>query len=627
VNRPLASLLCLLAASTAAGADPALEQTLVARPFAAEGPTGTLALADEGRLVLGTCQGRVALWDAQSGRRLGELPGDGYYAVLAVVGDTLITGEHTRARVQTWSLARRELLAELSLDPDHQPLGVLGTGIPPEPEVVLAPHADASLLAVAWKDEVRLLRLPELELVRLFRSPRDSTEETGGDWEDLHAVEWSSDGRLLRAWNAQRSRGWAWDLSRAPLAVALETPDPHVRPGGEWAAASTALHGGDVVELRAAWNPDRTLHHRLLRLDPHGATRWSTSLPSHLVAWHQVLLALEDQGLVLLSGTVAPTAFSLADGSLSPASGPCGLRDVFAGQRDETLILWDDRNGLWAWDSAAGSEPLRLATPLPDAESRGGRVALLDVDPDLRYAAAALHDGHVLLWELRSGRLLRRWRDGDEPNLTGLAVRAGDGVPRCFYNAFHGEGRLRGGGDEGTIVDYGRGVYLVARDRHDQVSFSRDPQRGTRFALDPSAQALLADDATRLVELETGAEREVSHSLRFVSGQAVGPNGHRLAVAGLHARQQLLQVFENSQAGVTELRREELSGITQDLGFSPDGSMVVAIDRLGALALNLITGARTRIELTGGAAATFLPDGRLALGSRDGSVTVWSLRD
>ena len=96
----LSACLLSLVVTAAAAAEPTLERTLVGRPFAAEYRVDDLALSGDGEVVLGAVGGRVAVWEASSGRRLGELPAGEHVDALATAGALLITAQDAAARVR-----------------------------------------------------------------------------------------------------------------------------------------------------------------------------------------------------------------------------------------------------------------------------------------------------------------------------------------------------------------------------------------------------------------------------------------------------------------------------------------------------------------------------------------------
>lgn len=339
------------------------------------------------------------------------------------------------------------------------------------------------------------------------------------------------------------------------------------------------------ILLDAAYAPGARSRTLLQNLLP-GYTGSATSLDIH-PAGGQVLLGLEDGRLLLwdLNSGQTQTLAGHTGRIKAVMISPDGLRALSGGE-DRQVIYWD---------LTTGREIQRLGGGAP---AHSGTVRCLDFSPDGSLAvsgglagSAITNPGELILWELKSGRELRRF----EGHLNGVvdAHFTPDGL-QVLSSAGDMEILIEGEKVEGQTINNDL-ILWEAASGEIQTRFNGLSYDIYDIAISPDgSQALLAsyyDNAITVLDLATGQ----------ANGQAKGPlSAHQDAV----------------RAAVY------LPGGQQALSASDDGSLILW-DLVSQSPLAVLkAGESSQVALA------LFPDGRSALSTtRAGEIFRWDLQD
>jgi hypothetical protein len=302
-----------------------------------------------------------------------------------------------------------------------------------------------------------------------------------------------------------------------------------------------------------------------------------------------------------------PVQIRHLDGHTGPVRTVLFLPD---GRRVLSGSGWPAGDGtLRLWDSESGQELRRMQMPrLPlavgaaGAREASGEIHSLALSPDGRRALAGSAGGLVILWDLETGKVLRRFEGHSQTVMT---------------LAFHPNGRwaLSGGRDCALrLWDVDAGKELRRFEGHTGWV------RGLAFS--PDGRHVLSggrDRTVRLWEVDTGRELScVSSERGNVETVAFSPDGRR-AVWGEGTSLRLWDMDEER-----ELRRCDAHpfGVNHAL-FSPDGrlilsggydSMVRLWDAETGQLVHVFSGHRNWVW-----SVAFAPDGRRILSAGGGA--------
>jgi RNA polymerase sigma factor (sigma-70 family) len=559
-------------------------------------------LPDGKRLVTGSAStGAVLeLWDAATGRRIGELDnGDkgSVWALAVAPGGKLLASGGTDHLIHLWDLDAGKQIRHCT---GHQDF-VQAVAFAPDGKRLASAARDRTvrLWDVATGNEVRKLGPLATEVGCVALSPDGKLVATGGDkdrprlWDpatgkeqpplegkagESRSLAFSPDGKLLAVGTRQLTVAW-WDvtsrklLHEESLATRAYTDYMTIAFSPNGKVLACACFDGQI----RLWDPatGKQLARRgsgqgmlgIVAFAPDGKT-----------------LALGGQGSVCLRDAATLEDRLPREGHRGPVNAvrfsPDG-RTLASGGGDRTVILWDWRagkercrlvghqgdvsclafspdgkrlasgenlggQGVWLWDARMGKQLRRLAT---------SPFGVCDVawSPDGKAVAAGSEDGSVYLWEAETGGELGRLK-GHEPFVNAVA--------------FSPDGKLlASAGLDRTIrlwdVSRLREVrkLLGHQDRIDRVVFSPDGR-------------LLAscswDHGVRLWEVATGRRLCVlpaeKSQLAFVTFSAAG---RLLATAeyGPEPRARLWEVATGREVG-------SVANQGKALAFAPDDKSV-----------------------------------------------------
>lgn len=662
-NQPLALLLAL-AANSEAGQPQAAWQTLVdiayapgvRHQFTHDSPINAAAVSPDGnRLLTGSDDGRVLVWNLDSGEVVQRL--DGHQApVLAVAfspdGRLALSGSADNTAV-LWKLSTGEIVYRLA---GHKG-DVSGVAFMPDGK-----RAVTSEDTAAAPGDLIVWNLFTGEPIRRFGS------EEGGNQEGILDMALSADGRFALVGQFSFA-----DTNERPFALwNVETGQPvHFFAGLDRAVNGVALSPDGRLALAASsdgslylWDTETGALARRLQehegpvtaaaFSPDGTQALSASLDQTLILWDVATGALirrlrtgagEIDSLRFLNKTQAVTADSdgavqiwdltsgwqmarwgaEGTGHLPPDPGtenrgmglaisPDGRFALSGGNEpDHSLILWDYETG----------EVVRRM------EGDGGSIFAIAFTPDGQQALTAMQDGTLVLWGLATGEPVRVLT-GHQGSVNSVAV-SGDG--RFALSGALGGTVIYWDLQTGQILQRmighfeGRGVYDVVFLPGEQqaVSSSWD---GTMIVWDLTS----GEQIRRLTGLEGNAGSHFAASGDWgIHGIALSPDGMLLSAG----RDESLLLW-NPAAGQSLRRFSGHAAFVVDVAFAPDGRTALSSARNDALIVwDVASGAPIRRLPTNNhlnssfrPTVAISPDGRTALSTEaDGTILQWRLAE
>jgi WD40 repeat protein len=540
----------------------------------------TLALSADGlRIVTGSRNGTVRLWDGATGNPLGEpLTGhadyvnsvafsqDGKYVVSA-------SRDHT---LRLWNASTG--------DPVGQPI-----------------KNDSAVSSVAFSPDGKRIVSGGLDgNLRLWdtASGNPIDEPLKGHTDAVYSVAFSPDGRRIVSGSSDKTlRLWdgaSGNLIGEPLAghtdvvysVAFSPDGRRIVSGSYdktlrlWDAASGNPVGEPMIHrkavLSAAFSPD-------------GRSIVSGGEDNFVRLWDAETGKRKDERFRGHTDDVTGVAFS-----------PDGER-IVSGSYDKTLRLWD------ATDNSLG-KPLK---------GHRGAVFSVAFSPDGKHIVSGSEDTSLRLWEAASGSAIGKPFAGHSETVYSVAF-SGDGK------------RLVSGSEDKTLrlwdvasgnplgqplAGHAGTVYSVA--------FSPDGKRIVSGSEDSSLRLWDAASGS-LVGKPLAGHSGIVYSVAFSR-----PDGERLVSGSEDNSLRLWDAASGNPIG------EPLTGHTKSVNsvaFSPDGQRIVSASDDRTLRLwHAATGALVGKPLTGHShyvnSAAFSPDGRyIVSGSKDGTLRLWDTR-
>ncbi|MEU0410834.1 helix-turn-helix domain-containing protein [Streptomyces griseorubiginosus] len=561
-----------------------LPEGRIRHTISAHGSGEVAVFSPDGRVLAVATERGIGLWDAATGRKLGDLSTpDGYARGVAFSPDGRSVAAASTGAVRVWDVAGGPTRRTFTGHPDPQ-----AVAFGPDGHTVAAAGHDG--LVRVWDTatgRIRSVHDPRIRGTAVAFSPNGrayATVRTDGVVE-LRQV---TNGTLRRTLRGGSANPYG-QVAFAPDGRTLAVPGP-----GDTVRLWDTGTGAPLTTLTAGHHGRGILR---VALGADGLTVVTSSNLAPVVRVHGLSAA---RPRTTLPGRPAESIAALA---FNPDSrrvttlgrGPRGresvsLWDTGTGEREATLAL--------AGDPASHGEPSPVALPLR---------AAIGFDPAGRALAARVDlNGTIEVRDVATGRLRHRHTGsrGDttvfSPDGTRLALVGADGALRIWHLPTGALHTLRTGRDQ--------------------------PLREVVFAPDGRTLAAVtvgADgDHVTLFDVETGRARRTLKPKAFVLSVALSPDGRTLATASRDGRVVLWDVR-------TGRPRDSFSADAPAgaPAFSPDGRTLALGGARGVQLWDLVTRqSRLRVPTGSYATAAFSPDGRTLAITAGGSVALWNPR-
>jgi RNA polymerase sigma factor (sigma-70 family) len=549
-----------------------------------------VAFAPDGATVLSLSSSAINQWDAATGKLVRQFQSKGkeklaFHALaLSKDGKTLAAGQMlgegaSTAAVGLWEVATgkliREIMAEHFLDrirfsPDGKmlagitrlaPKQILLWDIAGDQEIAkLQGPADAVAPAFAFSADSKVLAWSTDKTIRLWDvGQRKETRQLVGHQGFIHTLGFSEDGKLLASTgNDQIIRIWAPDTGKEleGLEAAQELP--------RW---ETPVHqcafvpGGQVLAVldsREGVHFWRLDAGKLMRTIPDKADAFSFSGDGKR-------LATAHMGAVRLWDVASGKEITSRDGHYARieavAVSPDG-RLVASGGYDQVIQLWD---------MATGKPVRKLFYPPQD------HIFALAFSPDsqtLASSATGTRDPSIRLWEVASGKKIRKL----------LAPRAND-ADGPYHMVFSNDGKVLVAGDRDGFI------------RHWEVATGKTLRsHGDKPGENPATGALSQDGGF------------------LASGDVDG----------------LLRVWDTATGNNIARFESEKRHSVCAVALSPDNKTLASVDYRGDVCLWEVPAGKKLRSLPGNstkgdAVLAFSPDGRILATASGGTLHGWEV--
>ena len=541
-----------------------------------ESPVHSVAFSLDGTLAAGLDNGRVELWEVETGERIGTLRhGDwgGVTAVFSSDGTKLASGSweqviklwdvETRGEVATWEVVR---------DMDYHS------------DISVAFSPDGARLAAGFQD--RTVRLWDV-------ATQTEVAALEGHTDRVTSVSFSPDGGLLAS-----AGGWSdptvrlWDAATQAQVAMLRGHRSEVR-----SVSFSSPHGGTLASGGGGQDPT-------VRLWDVGTRELIRTLEEHTAPVHSVTFSRD--GATLASGA-ADGRVLLRDLESRNAAGRSGHESSssMAFSRDGTLVASGSQDGtIKLWDAVTQT---RIAV----LEGHTDWVAAVSFSPDgALLASAGGWDDPVKLWDVatrtRIGTL------GPSRQINVMSFSPPDGA------------RLATGSRAGTITlwDVATRGQVGTLEGHTNV-------RSVSFSPDGGTLASGGGHEDKTVRLwDVGTQELIGTPLEgheySVEAVSFSPNGGML-VSSSHRTVKLWDTGTREPIGA-------LGGAGANaVSFSHDGILLASGSWRGVTLWDVAT-RRTIATLEGHArsvnAVVLSPDRmRLVSGSDDGTILLWDISE
>jgi WD40 repeat protein len=588
--RALALLLLGLAMqSAAAGAQERLRVEIVPPIPHARDVSSAVFSRDGARVLTGSADGTVKLWDVATTRMVRTFVGHkrGVTAVaLSPDGTRVLSGSEDKT-IRLWEIATGRLIRTI-----YAHLDATGGQVS---SVAFSPDGKRLLSGSGGEGAAKLWDAETGRLVRMFHHAK-------GSWRaGVTSAVFSPDGTRIATGGAGDKMVNVWSTQTGQLLQAF----------GE---APSAF----IYRVKLAFSPDgaRILVSDNTSLKVYDAAQGTPihALGTHGLGEHGMAFVgfSPDGTLALASGRESGLEFWNAEtGQLVRSFKPKFSTQIAISADAGRVLAQESFGGLKLWDIATG-QPLRafegLSYPVSSVASSPDGTRLLTVD------------NRVRLWDSASGRMERT---------------IGSLAPNSMV--FSPDGSRLLAGDYGALnlwdVASGQLVHGSNKPSVERVAFSADGTRLLAFVTEPISPKHLQKDAP--------AERESAVvTWDAASGQAIGtfkaergdkdaivfsPDGTRLLAGGNYDRP--LKVWDVASGQVLHTLGGRATNFLYSAAFSPDNSLLVTGHIDGSLKLwELASGrlARTLWHANSVHAIAFSHDGRRLLsGSDDATVKLW----
>ncbi|MBI3410213.1 MAG: WD40 repeat domain-containing protein [Planctomycetes bacterium] len=213
---------------------------------------------------------------------------------------------------------------------------------------------------------------------------------------------------------------------------------------------------------------------------------------------------------------------------------------------------WDLNLYLWAWQS--GKQPILITTP----SKHGFECQHFSLDGKI-LATTAEHEDDVCIWEVATGRLLRRFESSRKGQCLQNPVLSRDGKLLAAANSK---------GDTITVWD------LETEKLRRELSFPGLPVHGhttLAFSDDGKSLAAIREQIALIWELDTGKLRATAQGhFADIWTLALSPSGDLLATAGGDGTARLWDAWSGKQLHILRLDHDWVRA----LAFSPDGKSI-----------------------------------------------------
>jgi WD40 repeat protein/serine/threonine protein kinase len=524
---------------------------------------------DGTRIVSGSGDKTIRLWDASTGEELHTLEGheDRLFSVSFSPDGTRIASGSKDQTIRLWDASTGEQIRILGRHAE----GVTSVSFSPDGTRIASGSKDQTirLWDASTGEELHTLEGHAKGVTSVSFSP-DGTRIASGSWDQTIRLWDTSTGEELHILNKGRDKNFG------VLCVSF-SPDGTRIASGFWDHAIRVWDASTGEQLHTLEEHTNSL--QSVGFSPDGTRIASASLDHTIRLWD----ALTGEQLRTLKGHT--------DRVFSVSFSPDGTRIVSASE-DQTIRLWD----------------VSTDEQLHTLEGHTEGVTSVSFSPDGTRITTGSGDKTIRMWDVSTGEQLNTLR-GHEVRVTSVSFSP-DGTRVVSASGDH---TIR-------LWDASTGEQIRILGRHEDwvlsVSFSPD---GTRIA------SASADQRIRLWDASTGEEIPIHgrHDDRATS-VSFSPDGTRIATGSADQTIRMWDVSTGEQLNTLKGHTERVTSVS----FSPDGARIVSASWDQTIRLwDASTGEEIR-ALKGHTdeiySVNFSPDGtRIASGSKDQTIRLW----